>query len=114
MAKESLCTKQIFSSQLVKGIPVDKCVNMDQSTRNYICWLLMRLTLLELFSFRYMQTDPNWSNFFYNPEERKLVLLDFGACRDFDPKFLDSYLRIIKAAADGDREAVSNILNLGP
>ena len=112
--EESLCTKQIFSSQLVKGIPVDKCVNMDQSTRNYICWLLMRLTLLELFSFRYMQTDPNWSNFFYNPEERKLVLLDFGACRDFDPKFLDSYLRIIKAAADGDREAVSNILNLGP
>ena len=29
---------------------------------------LLRLVLRELFEFKFMQTDPNWSNFFYNQE----------------------------------------------
>lgn len=32
----------------------------------------MSLCLKELFSFRFMQTDPNWSNFFYNIAENKV------------------------------------------
>lgn len=37
-----------------------------------------------------------------------MILLDFGATRSFDQKFLSDYLRIIKAAADNDRELVLN------
>lgn len=33
---------------------------------------LLRLCLREIFVFRSMQTDPNWSNFFYNPESGKV------------------------------------------
>ena len=32
-----------------------------------VCLDILRLCLKELFEFRFMQTDPNWSNFFYNP-----------------------------------------------
>ena len=32
----------------------------------------MSLCLKELFEFRFMQTDPNWSNFFYNSQEDKV------------------------------------------
>jgi len=32
--------------------------------------------LRELFEFRLMQTDPNWSNFFYNEEDDKVWFKD--------------------------------------
>jgi aarF domain-containing kinase len=70
---DSLSTKQIFTTELVEGIPVDKCVDMDLETRKHISRLVMELCLKELFEFRYMQTDPNWSNFFYNPETRQVI-----------------------------------------
>ena len=67
---------------------------------------LLRLCLREVFSFRFMQTDPNWSNFFYNPRNGQVELLDFGACREFGDDFLSLYGRILKAAAAGDRDGV--------
>jgi aarF domain-containing kinase len=72
---DSLSTKQIFTTELVEGIPVDKCVDLDVETRTHISRLVMELWLKELFEFRYMQTDPNWSNFFYNPETRQVIRL---------------------------------------
>ena len=35
---------------------------------------LLTLCLRELFEFRLMQTDPNWANFFYNPDTGKVGL----------------------------------------
>lgn len=37
-----------------------------------ICHNILVLCLRELFEFRYMQTDPNWSNFFYDPQLHKV------------------------------------------
>lgn len=37
-----------------------------------------------------------------------MILLDFGATRSFDHSFLSDYIKIIKAAADNDRELVLN------
>lgn len=53
-----------------------------------------------------MQTDPNWANFFYDAQNKRLILLDFGASREYSKEFLDDYVRIIKAAAEGDRATV--------
>ena len=36
----------------------------------------------------------------------QVILLDFGATRDFSQKFTDGYIRVIRAAADGDRDDV--------
>ena len=33
-----------------------------------ICEKMLNLCLKEVFEFRFMQTDPNWSNFLFNPE----------------------------------------------
>lgn len=57
---------------MVEGIPVDKCTTMDMNTKEHICKLIMNLCLKELFVFRYMQTDPNWSNFLYNTNTRQV------------------------------------------
>ena len=36
----------------------------------------------------------------------QIILLDFGATREFSKKFTDGYIRVIKAAADGDRDLI--------
>ncbi|XP_051174272.1 atypical kinase COQ8B, mitochondrial isoform X2 [Leptopilina boulardi] len=106
---DELSTKQIFTSELIDGIPVDKCAEMDEETRKHICRLIMELCLKELFVFRYMQTDPNWSNFFYNTETKQLILLDFGACRSYEKPFMDKYIEVINGASEGDRQKVLNL-----
>ncbi|KAF9994064.1 hypothetical protein BGZ79_001218 [Entomortierella chlamydospora] len=78
--------------------------NCDQASRNRIGTNILSLCLRELFDFQYMQTDPNWTNFLYNPKSTKLELLDFGATRGFDSKFTSLYLKTILAGAAGDRE----------
>ncbi|KAJ8870711.1 hypothetical protein PR048_029736 [Dryococelus australis] len=108
-AIEALSTQQVFTSELIDGLPVDKCVDMDKETRHHIARLIMQLCLKELFEFLYMQTDPNWSNFFYNPDTRQLSLLDFGASREYCREFMDQYIEIIRAAADGDTDKVLKI-----
>lgn len=37
-----------------------------------ICENILMLCLRELFEFRFMQTDPNWSNFFYDPQTHRV------------------------------------------
>jgi len=69
---DDLSTKQIFTTEIIEGIPVDKCTDMDVKIKERISELVMRLTLKELFEFRYMQTDPNWSNFFYNLDTKQV------------------------------------------
>lgn len=103
---DSLSTREVMTTELVEGLTLDKCVDMDQDIRDYIGTELFRLTFMELYDLRCMQTDPNWSNFLYDSTTRKIALLDFGASRDYSKLFVDRYARVVKAAVDGDREAV--------
>ena len=79
----------------------------------------------ELFEFRMMQTDPNWSNFLWNEQTRqvrfnyisdliisvclltlfKIELIDFGATRSYSKEFIDKWMHILQAAVAEDREA---------
>lgn len=101
-----LCTQQVFTTELIDGVPVDKCIEMDQDTRNFICEKIIHLCLLELFNFGFMQTDPNWSNFFYNAETEQVALLDFGACREYGKDFVDKYIHLIHGAAVKDEDKI--------
>lgn len=106
---DELSTQQIFTSELLNGIPVDQCFDLDIEDKHFIGYNIIRLCLLEILQFRYMQTDPNWANFLYNPERKQIMLLDFGASRQYSKKFMDKYVRILKAAYDCDRETIKNI-----
>ena len=79
---------------------------MSQPVRDAVGTLLLQLTLRELFSWRFMQTDPNWGNFLYDEAAGKLNLIDFGAAREFPVTFVDDYLSMVKACADKDRDGV--------
>ncbi|KAJ2833574.1 hypothetical protein GGI24_000796 [Coemansia furcata] len=100
-----LSSDMILTAEHMDGAALKEAVNYSQETRDYIGTNVMRLCLQELFEFEFMQTDPNWANFLYNQDTRKIALLDFGASRAYDKHFLDKYLLTLKAGMDGDREA---------
>jgi predicted unusual protein kinase regulating ubiquinone biosynthesis (AarF/ABC1/UbiB family) len=69
-----------------------------------------------------MQTDPNWSNFLYNPKTRRvrsfdtcvawpsyssisvlqIELIDFGASREYSKEFMDDWYLLLRAATLND------------
>lgn len=95
-------TARVLTTELISGVAVDKGVNLSQDVRNSISRRILELTIRELFDWRFMQTDPNWSNFMYNASTDKIGLIDFGAARDFDKSFVDQYFNIVWAAANCD------------
>uniref|UniRef100_A0A8C7ZLN8 Atypical kinase COQ8A, mitochondrial n=1 Tax=Oryzias sinensis TaxID=183150 RepID=A0A8C7ZLN8_9TELE len=103
---DELSSKLVLTTELVPGFPLDKAESLSQELKNEICQNILLLCLRELFEFRYMQTDPNWSNFLYDPQTHRVALLDFGATRGFDQSFTDIYIEIIRCAAQGNRDGV--------
>ncbi|KAF8692474.1 hypothetical protein HU200_039571 [Digitaria exilis] len=103
---DQLSSMKVLTSEFVPGVPIDKVAQLNQETRNYVGCKLLELTIKELFVFRFMQTDPNWSNFLYDDATRKFNLIDFGAARDFPKRFVDDYLRMVVACANRDRAGV--------
>ncbi|KAJ0111171.1 hypothetical protein Patl1_00756 [Pistacia atlantica] len=101
----------LFSLNWVSGIKVDvmitvpvfskilsskKFYHYSHSISFFLCFCLHVL----------MQTDPNWSNFLYDEATKTINLIDFGAAREYPKSFVDSYLRMVLACANGDRDSV--------
>lgn len=106
-----LSARRVLTTTWLDGMPIDQVVTLGypQEVRDRIARKLLRLTLKELFEWRYMQTDPNWGNFFYNPAKDTIGLLDFGAARAYPKAFVDNYLRLVWAAANRDRETIHEV-----
>ncbi|KAF2172628.1 hypothetical protein M409DRAFT_62389 [Zasmidium cellare ATCC 36951] len=99
----------ILTAEFMHGTAVTKIKNLTQSERDWIGTQILRLCLRELMEWRFMQTDPNWTNFLYNRQSRKLELLDFGASREFPDKFVEPYVSLLIAASRNDREACRDL-----
>lgn len=100
-----MCGEHVLTMEKMRGTEVVKG-NWSQQTKDWIATNIMRLCLLELKEFKFMQTDPNWANFLYNEETKKIELLDFGASRDFSDAFVDDYVEVLRAGVRKDKKAV--------
>ncbi|KAF9228105.1 ABC1-domain-containing protein [Gyrodon lividus] len=98
-------TDRVLVMEHVKGVSVgdSSVLALPQEERNEIAASIIELCLRELFHFRLMQTDPNWTNFLWNSSTRQLSLVDFGATREYTTEFMDNWLRLLRAAACEDR-----------
>ncbi|KAK3048704.1 hypothetical protein LTR09_010013 [Extremus antarcticus] len=94
----------VLTAEFMTGTTVTKMTDLNQSDRDWVGTQILRLCLRELMEWRFMQTDPNWTNFLYNRDSQKLELLDFGASRDFPDKFVEPYVSLLIAASKGDRQ----------
>lgn len=98
--------KHVLTMQFMEGVGVTRVQSFTQAQRDWIGTQILRLCLREIAEFRFMQTDPNWTNFLYNAATHKLELLDFGASREFPDAFVAQYVALLAAAARADRAAV--------
>jgi aarF domain-containing kinase len=101
--------KQVLTMEYLDGVGVTKVQNFTQEQKDWIGTQILRLCLREITEFRFMQTDPNWTNFLFNAESNKLELLDFGASREYPEEFISRYSRLLLAASKSDEKTVRDL-----
>ena len=104
-----LSTKRIITSDFVQGIAIDKAMELSQDERNAIARTMLVLTVRELFEWRFIQSDPNYGNFLYDNQTKKINLIDFGAAREYSKVFVDGYMSLVWAAANVDKDKVLQV-----
>lgn len=104
-----LSTQRILAMDWIEGESLDQLIRHEtpQEVRDGIAAAIQDLTFRELYEFRFMQTDPNFANYLYRPEDGRIGLLDLGAAVEFPQPFVDRYRRITRAILDHDRAAVA-------
>ena len=100
---------QVLTMERMEGLGVTKAQNLTQGQKDWIGSQILRLCLREITEFKFMQTDPNWTNFLYNRSTNKLELLDYGASREYPDKFIKpTYNSSKQRAATIERHAVTS------
>lgn len=75
--------------------------NLSRERRNRLAKHALHLFLKEFFDWGVVQTDPHFGNYKVRVREDgqdQMVLLDFGATRDFAPRFLNAYYDLVTGA----------------
>ncbi|KAI0019647.1 ABC1-domain-containing protein [Xylariomycetidae sp. FL0641] len=107
--------RHVLTMEFMHGVGVTRGGQaFTQAQRDWIGTQILRLCLREIGEFRFMQTDPNWTNFQYEAAAAaaaaggagRLQLLDFGASRAYPDDFVRLYLSLLRAAARRDRDAL--------
>jgi aarF domain-containing kinase len=97
-----------LTTQYLPGIKIKDIEDQGypQSLKDEIGRRLMKLTFKELFEMGIMQSDPNPSNFTYNPQSDQLNLFDFGATHIYRKEFLENYYAIISGSVNQNQEQI--------
>lgn len=104
---EELTHRNVLAMTYVAGGPIDAIARRAQKERDRVMTALVDLMLTELFELRMVQTDPNFANYQYRWSSGDIVLLDFGATREFRARFVSNYRKLAAAAVAGDRDAMA-------
>ena len=103
---EGLTRKRILAMSFEEGIPIEALAEEPQDLRNEVFGRIVHLVLREMFEFGAMQTDPNFANYRYRRSDGAVILLDFGAARDVEPRVIDGYRKLLSAGLTGDPDKV--------
>ncbi|KAA8735353.1 AarF/ABC1/UbiB kinase family protein [Acinetobacter qingfengensis] len=114
---DELCTDQILCMTFEQGVPVNSptLLSLPQHRRNLLGEASLEISIREIFEWGEMQTDPNFGNYLIrlgNGHDRKdqIVLLDFGAIRQFDAHLLHVARNLIIAGYHHDKtEMIANM-----
>jgi len=100
-------TDRVLIMQHMDGVSVggNAVDRLDQTQRDMIAARIIELCMKELFQFRMMQTDPNWTNFLWNAQSCQIELIDFGATREYSKSFIDKWMHVLQAAVAEDKDA---------
>ncbi|WOE42995.1 ABC1 kinase family protein [Acinetobacter chinensis] len=110
---DEYCTDQVLCMTFERGVPINSPVmlSLPQERRNALGEASLEIAVRELFEWGEMQTDPNFGNYLVrlgngNDIKDKIILLDFGAIRQFDEHLLTVARNLIKAGYYHDPQSM--------
>lgn len=110
---DDLCTSRLLCMTFERGVPINSPVllSLPQQRRNQLGEASLEIAVRELFEWGEMQTDPNFGNYLVrlgdgDSQPDQIVLLDFGAIRQFDQHLLGVARNLIKAGYAHDIDAM--------
>jgi predicted unusual protein kinase regulating ubiquinone biosynthesis (AarF/ABC1/UbiB family) len=111
------CTDQILCMTFERGVPINSPVmlSLPQSRRNLLGEASLEIAVREIFEWGEMQTDPNFGNYLVRlgdgeQQPDQIVLLDFGAIRQFDQHLLKVARNLIHAGYQHDPQSMVNAM----
>jgi predicted unusual protein kinase regulating ubiquinone biosynthesis (AarF/ABC1/UbiB family) len=115
---ETLTSQHTLAMEFLDGQPIESLASAAPQLRDRVATDLMQLALREVFDWGLVQTDPNFANYLYQPDNGRIQLLDFGATRDYPVQRRDALRQMLAACQDGDdrfmAEAAMALGYLGP
>lgn len=98
---DDLTTDSILAMSFLPGHPIETLETASQDLRDSVISRLMELMFREVFEFGFIQSDPNFANYRYDPNSDLVVLLDFGAARPVPHQVASDYAALFCAAMEG-------------
>ncbi|MET0067146.1 MAG: AarF/ABC1/UbiB kinase family protein [Candidatus Thiodiazotropha sp.] len=99
--------ESVLCMSYMEGEPIEDQLKLPAEARNRIATRLLQLALREVFHWGLVQTDPNFSNFRYEPHTGKIQLLDFGATREYPEARRDTLKQLLQACLGGEEFAIA-------
>ncbi len=115
-AFEELTSARVLAMSYETGLRPSDWLDTNPSSeeREFFAKAFLDLYVAEFYKFGFVQTDPNFGNFLIRPDQKTLVLLDFGAMKSFDPSFIESYRGLLKTIVNGsDQEIYAYTVAMG-
>ncbi len=114
---DEFCTDQILCMTFERGVPINSPVmlSLPQTRRNLLGEASLEIAVREIFEWGEMQTDPNFGNYLVRlgdgeQQPDQIVLLDFGAIRQFDQHLLKVARNLIQAGYQHDPQSMVNAM----
>lgn len=103
-------TKKVLTMTWEDGLPFRQWLQTQPSreAREQVAHLILNLYCYEFFSWGLVQTDPNFANFLVRNSDAgpTLVLLDFGATRQYAEEFITQYVALLRVAGGPEPQKV--------
>ena len=104
---------KILATSYEEGVSADSDVvqKLSQERRNQLALSYLDLYFKEIFEWGVVQTDPHSGNYkirINNGKPDQLVLLDFGATREYGDDFMIPYRRMVKGAFYHDQKMLTS------
>ncbi len=108
---EEYSSKNIICMEYLDGMTLKEYIGSESShdNKSLIATNLLELFIFEFFSLGLVQTDSNFANYLIL-SNKQIILLDFGATKEFKKDFRDLYFSMLKASYDKN---IPDILHYG-
>ncbi len=102
---DGYCTRRLLTMTWLEGRPLQRRLeeNPSQEERNRIAEALFRAWYVPLYRYGILHGDPHMGNYQVRPDG-SLNLLDFGAIRVFEAKFVHGVIQLYEAVRDEDMD----------